>query len=567
MKKNILIAASLMLVLGSSCDSFLEETNYSDVTSEGGYYDTMEGLDAVTNACYTPLRFWAGKEDAIGLTETGTDIIAAASGCVDNNMAAYTQSLDGTNAACTFYFDRFYAAINWCNTAAKHALTVPNPSADATVATTLNKREAEARFLRSFYYWILTETFGDTYYTNEPSSGTILMNPVKTSSADIYQHAFDDLDFAIGSKLSTAQNDGGRVTVWAAKALKARLLLTQASKTNDAAMYEKAYTLAKDVIDNGPFVLAKDYASIWDMKNSDGNANKEVIWYVDYSTNQLYNTELDDKAVIRNGGNNAHLLFCMKYDDQPGMVRSTDYGRPFNRYMPTSYLVDLFDAEKDQRYTGSFRNTWIMNNPGGKGKYTAMTDTAIYVIKGTATAAQRARAANRYQLFDRNDIYNADGSTKNLKQALELSKFADPTRASKDEDRSSRDGFIIRIAEMYLIVAEAGAKAGKTDALEYMNRLRKTRAIAGYEEAMTVSLAQIQDVDFILDERARELAGEQIRWFDLKRFGKDQFVKRIRRCNPNAAAVDEHHWVRPFPQTFLDAIENKKEFLQNTDYK
>ena len=130
MKKSILLVASLMLFLGSGCDSFLDETNYSDVTSEGGYYDTEEGLNAIVNACYTPLRFWAGKEDAIGLSETGTDIIAAASGCVDNNMAAYTQSLDGTNSACTFYFDRFYAAINWCNTAIYHAETVPNPSKD-----------------------------------------------------------------------------------------------------------------------------------------------------------------------------------------------------------------------------------------------------------------------------------------------------------------------------------------------------------------------------------------------------------------------------------------------------
>lgn len=45
-----------------------------------------------------------------------------------------------------------------------------------------------------------------------------------------------------------------------------------------------------------------------------------------------------------------------------------------------------------------------------------------------------------------------------MKQSLELCKFADPARASKDEDRSTRDGFMIRIAEMYLIVAEAGLK-------------------------------------------------------------------------------------------------------------
>ena len=60
----------------------------------------------------------------------------------------------------------------------------------------------------------------------------------------------------------------------------------------------------------------------------------------------VYNSELDDKPVIRNGGNNAHLIFCMKYDDQPGMTRTAEYGRPFNRYMPTRYLVDLFDEKK-----------------------------------------------------------------------------------------------------------------------------------------------------------------------------------------------------------------------------
>lgn len=567
MKRNILILAVLILLLGSGCNGFLEETNYSDVTSEGGYYDTEEGLNALINACYTPLRFWAGRENAIGLSETGTDLIAAASGCVDNNMAAYTQSLDGTNEACTFYFDRFYAAINWCNTAVYHAGIVPNPSNNETLAAILSKREAEARFLRAFYYWILVETFGDTYYTDQPSSGTILMNPVKTSTVDIYQHLFADLDWAISSKLSTSQNDGGRVTVWAAKALKARLLLTRASLLNDVNLYEQAYTLAKDVIDNGPFELAANYASIWDMKYGDGNANNEVIWYVDYSTNNLYNSELDNAAIIRNGGNNAHLLFCMKYDDQPGLTRSIEYGRPFNRYMPTRYLIDLFDSEKDQRYAGSFRNLWIMNNPGNKGQYTQMTDTAIWVMKGEATASQRSWAANRYQLFDRSDIYNADGSTKNLKQALELRKFEDPTRETVNEDRSSRDGFMIRIAEMYLIVAEAGAKAGKSDALDYMNILRKKRAVAGYENEMLVTAADIQDMDFILDERARELVGEQLRWFDLKRFGKDFFVNRIKRCNPNAANVQPHHWVRPFPQTFLDAIENKTEFTQNPEYK
>jgi hypothetical protein len=74
--------------------------------------------------------------------------------------------------------------------------------------------------------------------------------------------------------------------------------LTRASELNDKALYEQAYTLAKEVIDNGPFELSKDFASVFDMENSDGNGNKEVIWYIDYSsTNQLYNQEMDNDII------------------------------------------------------------------------------------------------------------------------------------------------------------------------------------------------------------------------------------------------------------------------------
>ncbi len=151
---------------------------------------------------------------------------------------------------------------------------------------------------------------------------------------------------------------------------------------------------------------------------------------------------------------------------------------------------------------------------------------------------------------------------------MPISKFEDPTRATVNEDRGTRDAFIIRVAEMYLIVAEAGAKAGKADALAYMNILRSQRAKAGKEEAMKVAQSDIEDIDFILDERARELVGEQLRWFDLKRMGSEIFIRRIKAGNPDAGKnVKAYHMLRPFPQTLLDAITNKDEFLQNEGYK
>ncbi len=73
-------------------------------------------------------------------------------------------------------------------------------------------------------------------------------------------------------------------------------------------------------------------------------------------------------------------------------------------------------------------------------------------------------------------------------------------------------------------------------------------------------------LDFILDERARELAGEQLRWFDLKRTGK--LMDRVVAHNPAAAPyIKSFHEVRPIPQREIDAVTNKTEFVQNDGYQ
>jgi hypothetical protein len=74
-------------------------------------------------------------------------------------------------------------------------------------------------------------------------------------------------------------------------------------------------------------------------------------------------------------------------------------------------------------------------------------------------------------------------------------------------------------------------------------------------------------LDFILEERARELFGEGHRWFDLKRFGK--LVENITTYNRDAAPnIQAFHLLRPIPQTQIDRTNNEdgSEFGQNPGY-
>ena len=123
---------------------------------------------------------------------------------------------------------------------------------------------------------------------------------------------------------------------------------------------------------------------------------------------------------------------------------------------------------------------------------------------------------------------------------------------------------ILRLGEVYLIAAEAALRYNndQATAATYVNTIRERAAVTGRASEMTVSTSDVT-LDFILEERARELAGEQVRWTDLKRFGKLTSAY-LSAKNPDIINFDESkNTVRPIPQTFLDAISNPDEFGSN----
>lgn len=529
----------------SSCKEVLDEYNPSGLTAET-VYTTPEGFETLVNAAYSYQRWWYGKEEGYNIAETGTDIWTSGSGEAYRDLTQYL-NLQGSNAVLVNEWREFYAAINLCNGG------ISRISSAGLSAALRPVREGELRFLRAFYYWHIVETWGGVHFTTQETNG-IVSTANRTPVETFYNLIFEDLKFAV-TNLPATQPQYGKVTKGAAQAFLARMYLTRG-------MNKEALETAQAVLANTSYKLEANYADLWKMSNL---KNKEAIYVVDYSTNlalnDLANSTFNPYGHNR-GSNNGHLLFVMKYDDRPGMTRDIANGRPFNRYMPTRFLLDLY-SENDARYEGSFTEVWYANSasrPAGM----SLGDTAVYCTRKEIPDA--FEATRKYQTFDRSKIYNANGTTKDNLRYPTLTKFMDPTRASLNEAQSARDVFVIRLAEVYLIAAEAQMKLGNLQAAaDYINVLRTRAAKSGKAAAMQVTPAQVT-LDFVLDERAREFAGEQMRWFDLKRTGK--LLERIRAYAPdNAVNLQDYHVLRPIPQTQLDAVTNKSEFSQNPGYQ
>lgn len=545
--KTLGLATAIMLGT-SSCSDLLKETVISNISND--YIATTPGFVAATNAAYTPLRSFYATERGLTMSEYGTDIYSAGADGSYKGFHFYDSQLTSSVNILAELWDETYKGINTCNAVIDRAPNVTG-IADAVKA----QRVGEMKYLRAHYYFILVQQFGPLDLRLKETTG-----PTKAATRapekDVYAQIVKDLTEAIPVlENKKASSDYGRATKAAAENLLAKVYLTRASsKFAEPSDYANAATLCNNVINNYGFKLLPDFASVFDQANQ---INDEVIFAVQYTSDPLTN------GVVDNQGNKLHLYFGMQYDVQPGMQRDVANGRPFKRLKPTPYLLNTVFAERknDTRYNKTFKDTWLSNKPGtynttfDNSKATVTfkaNDTTIYIPGVEWTKEERAKKP--YQVLV--------PSLYNFALFPTLKKFFDPLRPDMTYENGSRDYFVHRLADTYLMLAEAQFKLGKqAEAVAAINMVRVRAAAPGKEEAMKVKEVTM---DLIMEERARELAGEQTRWMDLKRWGN--LIERVKLYNTDAAVgISDRHYVRPIPQKQVDLSENGG-FPQNAGY-
>jgi hypothetical protein len=550
MKK--IICLCLLALAGQACKSILEEKIVSDITP--AYYNTAAGFEDAVRASYEPLRSWYGTQRGFTLTVFGTDTYTKGADGDFKPINDYNTPNMISGIATPYFRDAwndFYRAINITNTVIVRAPEAKVPDAQKAI------RVAEAQFLRAHYYFLLVQMYGPIHINVEETTSVIL-TASRSPVNEVYDLIIKDLEAAIPA-LPNRQNDYGRVTRPAAEHMLARVYLTRAG-TPEAAQpgdYAKAAEYAKQVIPaplgtgTYGFALVPVFEQLW---NQDNQENSEIIWAVQYTADPA------TTPFVGGGGNSGHLYFQMEYDaGHPGTQRDIANGRPFKRFKPTQYTLNLFDLSKDSRYHGSFKTVWYANNPRTLRPGMKIGDTAIYVPTFEMPADEVAK--KNYRVINPSEV----AQQNNYRYFPSLSKFLDPRRQSVQQEAGSRDFFVARLADTYLMAAEALMKAGDpAAAVEYINVVRRRAALPGKEKEMEITADQLNQ-DFILDERARELLGEQTRWFDLKRTGT--LVERVRKYNPDAAPnIQEFHTLRPIPQDQIDRTQPAGSFAQNEGY-
>lgn len=587
MKKIVLATLGTALILAAtSCGSDILDENPTSVLTPA-FLQTQQGVEAGVTGVYSGLRQLYGNDSGFFTTEAGTDLwttgISASSGLSDYSPNDLTPLNDGSHS---FIWNVCYQQINNANGVLQYG-----PLAPSLLPARLTQLSAEAKLLRANYYFVLVQDFGDV-----PLMLTFIDQPTTDISraplADVYTQIIKDLTEALAT-IADKPAQPGRVTRATALHLLSKVYLTRAtSSAKQPTDYAMAVRYSTALIKNQArygLGLEADPATVFVEGNENG---KEVIFNAQFNGDGSF-SRLD--GFTFGGENIAGFNFRSRYDLLPNMARDINNGRPFARHVITPFLENSYilrDASgnalesdatlrtTDTRYNKWFTTVYLVNSPGSNGgnAKAVIGDTSAWYPGRQLSAARLAQIAARqpitYRVIQPNQYTTEFFPT--------LNKFDCRNRTALN-GFSTRPNIVYRLAETYLLAAEAYFYTGKSDSAAFhINVVRRRAAAPGKAAQMEITPAQV-NIDFILDERARELCGELTRWYDLKRTntagGANELLTRVRNTNyapalrsqgggvygSNAAInIKDFHVLRPIPQSEIDRTSGK--ITQNPGY-
>lgn len=465
--KLVITAAVAMVALGS-CSNFLTTELTNQKTSES-YYKTPTDAYTALVGCYNGLDLiWNAGVSFPVASEVLSDNCFGGTGSSDGYsyqmLDQYDKTLSPSDVSLfESNWDAYYQAIYRCN-----VLLSKLDQVDWGTQTALRAQyEAEAKFLRAFFYFDLARLFEKVPLIITPTKD----NVPQSDAAATYKQVMSDLRFAVNNLPSTSYSStpAGRATKWAAESLLARVYLFYSGYygTTEIGGETSATALAavEDVIKNSGHDLLSDYTTLWPAASLAkgvtyaGEDNKEVVFAIKYTGNGDYNGNITGNTWLLMTGMREQSIY--------------PYGYGWGACTVDPKLVSKFDKTNDNRFFASI---------------TSVSDESLAFTKSASNREYTGYYMKKYSpLCDKSN------------NALPNSNYL---------VAQGQDYFAIRYSDVLLMAAELGSASATT----YYNKVHQ-RAIPTATPATSVSKSDI------MTERRLEFVGEGIRYWDLLRQG------------------------------------------------
>lgn len=548
-KKYILMAvaaASLLLGASSCSDSFLDENPMSSYVPGGATNDkTIEANLKGIYYIYGQLWGWSGHQGFLSCWHIGTDVASAgATEGVETPFYQYAE-LNEENAGVSYMWEKQYEMINAAN----------NIIAALGEETTNKAGLAEAKFFRGYAYNTLVTLWGKVPLITEPTTAP-RTDYIRDETEKIDAQIESDLKYACENLLEVdATASESRVNRYVAMQALGEAYLRMGMR--DSKYFVMAEDVLSSVIGSGKYSLIKqrygstsqggDYYS--DMfkwgKQRRSQGNTEGIW--------TYEMEYGRDVTGGTIDNPQHRrVWVPAFHKRDGMINADSLGGRGNGRLRLSNWVkySLYQEGDIRNSNYNIRRVLYYNRPGWSG--TIQLDNRGFQYD---EADKFSKESGKGPLLS---VKTGDRFIPFASDSIEV--FGPYTTKWGCYDVTDDFGYacvkdwpIMRLGETYLLRAEARFRQGNlAGAAEDINVLRDRAFLESRQKTGNPDLGRVYasdiTLDFILDERARELVAEENRRMTLVR--TNTLLERTKLNIDDAKPItglDEHNLLLPIP--------------------
>lgn len=584
--KYILTGTAGIFFLGAcDDDSFLEEKVYQLTTSTA--YNTPEQINMAIGYLHNRMQYLSfGRGPSYDYLLHGSGLDGFARVGDESYITSNWDQMTSTNAFTQHWADNFSQMIVYANTIIE---ACDNEAVPFVSEEQQDQYRAEAVFFRAFAHRGLAGLFGDWAIVTEVTRSA-KTDYVRSPRLEVWKQCLADFEYA-AAHLPVSTSEPGRIVRAAADHFLAEICIAIADHSKEAQYYDQAIAAASRVIDgtDGDYHLMTERFGkrageagknvYWDLFRA-GNfnyqdGNREAVWVVQYD----YETALTGLGGAPGSQTGNKLLLEQTFLPNWYHISRTVPGGASNDFVygeGAMFFQDGTSSQVGNNYSG-YAEWNTRNRPTNYFLYDVWKNSGKEDIRNAEVNIQRNMTQAGGALWE--DVFarlRAEGkgslilATDTIHHVYpRIWKFSTDQHINGDSKLYDADIYLVRLAETYLLRAEALLKKGQPAlAAQDINQVRlRSDASPAAESDITM--------DYILDERMRELFGEEYRLITLSRLSSREnplLVERVKKYGwtfPNLSEprpnIRTHNWLYPVPQTIIDA-NSSAEYTQNEGY-